>query len=74
MDADVILQVAARDASIARFLREICGLDAAVRASALDLMAVHLRTRNVPGDVLECLAALRDDALARRIGEGLAGV
>lgn len=71
---DLILQVAARDASIGRVLREICALEASVRASALDLMAVHLRTRDTGADVLACLAALRDDALARRIGEGLAGV
>lgn len=71
---DVILQVAARDASIARVLREICALEGAVRTSALDLVAVHLRTQGVAPDVLDCLAALRDDALARRIGEGLARV
>ncbi len=71
---DVILQVAARDASIARVLREICALEGAVRTSALDLVAVHLRTQGAAPDVLDCLAALRDDALARRIGEGLARV
>ena len=68
---DVILQVAARDASIASVLREICALDAAVRTSALELVAAHLRTRAVPPDVLECVAALRDDAVAYRIREGL---
>ncbi len=71
---DVILQVASRDASIAGMLRQLCELPASVRTSALDVMAVHLRLRDTPDDVLECLAALRDDALARRIGEGLAGV
>lgn len=68
---DVILQVAARDASIAGVLREICALDAAVRVGALDLVAAHLKTRAVAPDVLECVAALRDDTLARRIREGL---
>jgi hypothetical protein len=68
---DVILQVAARDASIAGVLREICTLDAAVRTSALDLVAAHLKTRAVESDVLECVAALRDDTVARRIREGL---
>jgi len=68
---DVILQVAARDASIAGVLREICALDAAVRTSALDLVAAHLKTRAVEPEVLECVAALRDDAVARRIREGL---
>lgn len=72
--ADVILEVARRDPSIAGVLRQICALEAGVRVSALDLMAVHLRTRDAKPDVLRCLAALRDDALARRIGEGLAGV
>lgn len=68
---DVILQVAARDASIAGVLREICALDAAIRSSALELVAAHLKTRAVAVDVLECVAALRDDAVAHRIREGL---
>jgi hypothetical protein len=68
---DVILQVAARDASIARVLREICGLDAATRSTMLSLVAAHLRTRNIGPDVLDCIALLRQDAIARRIGEVL---
>ncbi len=68
---DVILQVAARDASIARVLREICGLDAATRSTMLGLVAAHLRTRNVGPDVLDCIALLRQDSIARRIGEVL---
>ena len=66
-----ILQVAERDPSIARVLREICGLDAAVRASALELVAAHLRARETARDVLECVAALRRDEVARRIAEAL---
>ena len=69
---DVILQVAARDASIAGILREICGLDSATRSTALGLVAAHLRTRNAGGDVLDCIALLRQDAIARRIAEVLA--
>ena len=68
---DVILHVAARDASIARVLREICGLDAATRSSMLGLVAAHLRTRNIGPDVLDCIALLRQDAIAQRIGEVL---
>ena len=68
---DVVLQVAARDASIARVLREICGLDAATRSTMLGLVAAHLRTRNIGPDVLDCIALLRQDAIARRIGEVL---
>ena len=68
---DVILQVAARDASIARVLREICGLDAATRSTMLGLVAAHLRTRNIGPDVLDCIALLRQDTIARRIGEVL---
>ena len=69
---DVILHVAARDASIARVLREICGLDGATRSTALGLVAAHLRTRNMPQDVLDCIALLRQDAIAQRIAEVLA--
>ena len=68
---DVILTVAAGDASIASVLRDICALDAAVRTSALDLVAAHLKTRAVGPDVLDCIAALRDDTVAHRIREGL---
>ena len=38
---DVILEVAARDASIARVLREICALDAGMRSMALDRSEEH---------------------------------
>jgi hypothetical protein len=68
---DVILEAAARDASIAGVLREICALDGPVRAGALDLVTAHLKTRAVAPDVLACVAALRDDAVAGRIREGL---
>ena len=68
---DVILQVAAGDASIARALREICTLDTAVRSTALDLVAAHLRTRRAAPDVLDCIGMLRQDAVARRIAEML---
>ena len=67
----VILQVAERDESIARVLREICGLDSALRATALGLVGTHLRTRGVRQDVLDCIAMLRQDAVARRIAEVL---
>ncbi len=66
-----IIRIAERDPSIARVLREICGLDAAVRASALELVAAHLRARETARDVLECVAALRRDEVARRIAEAL---
>jgi len=68
---EAILKVAAGDVSIAWMLREICALDGAVRASALDLMSAHLRARAVAADVLECVAALRRDDVARRIAEAL---
>ncbi|OLA99713.1 MAG: hypothetical protein AUH77_13540 [Candidatus Rokubacteria bacterium 13_1_40CM_4_69_39] len=68
---DAVLQVAGRDASIARVLREICGLDGAVRASALDLVGAHLRIHSAAGDVLDCVAALKRDDVARRIAERL---
>lgn len=68
---DAIIQVAARDASIARVLREICALDGPVRAGALDLVGAHLRTRAAPADVLACVQALRRDEVARRIAERL---
>ena len=38
-----ILEVAARDASIARLLREICALEGGVRSGALDVVGAHLR-------------------------------
>ena len=68
---DVILQVASQDPSIARILKEICALDGPVRSTALDLVAAHLRTRAAGADVLECVAALRRDEIARLIAEAL---
>jgi DNA-binding FrmR family transcriptional regulator len=68
---DAIVQVAERDASIARVLREICALDGAVRAGALELVGAHLRTHAAAADVLQCVQALREDAVARRIAERL---
>jgi hypothetical protein len=68
---DAIVQAAARDASIARVLREICALDRDVRAGALELVGAHLRTHAAAADVLECVRALREDAVARRIAERL---
>lgn len=68
---EAIVQVAERDASIARVLREICALDGAVRAGALELVGAHLRTHAAAADVLQCVQALREDAVARRIVERL---
>ena len=68
---DAIVQAAERDASIARVLREICALDGDVRAGALELVGAHLRTHAASADVLECVRALREDAVARRIVERL---
>jgi hypothetical protein len=68
---DAIVQAAERDASIARVLREIVSLDAAVRSSALDLVAAHLRVNAAAGDVLDCIDALKRDAVAQRIAERL---
>jgi hypothetical protein len=62
-----ILDVAARDASIARILREICALEGGVRASALDLVGAHLRATSAAPDVLDCVQALRRDEVARAI-------
>ena len=67
-----ILEVAGRDPSIARVLREICALDGATRSSMLGLVAAHLRTRNTAPDVLDCIALLRQDAIAQRIAAVLA--
>jgi hypothetical protein len=68
---EAIIQVAGRDPSIARVLREICALDGAVRAGALELVSAHLRSHAAAADVLECVQALREDAVARRIAERL---
>lgn len=66
-----ILAVAARDASIARVLREICALDDAVRGSALSLVGAHLRTQAAPTDVLTCVQALQREEVARAIAARL---
>jgi hypothetical protein len=66
-----ILEVAERDVSIARVLREICALDAEVRASALEVMGAHLRTQAAPADVLACVQALRLEEVARAIAARL---
>ena len=47
---EAIVQAAERDASIARVLREICALDGAVRAGALELVGAHLRTTAAAAD------------------------
>ena len=62
-----ILEVAARDASIARVLREICALEGGVRASALELIGAHLRATAAAADVLDCVQALRRDEVAGAI-------
>ncbi len=66
-----VVEVATRDPSIARVLREICALDAPVRTGALDLVGAHLKTRTTADDVFSCLDALRRDEVARRIAERL---
>ena len=66
-----IVQVAERDASIARVLREICALDASMRDSALDVVGAHLRAHAAAPDVLECVQALRRDEVARAIATRL---
>jgi hypothetical protein len=68
---EAILQVAERDASIARVLREICALDRDVRAGALELVGAHLRTHAAAADVLACVRALGEEAVARRLAERL---
>ena len=69
---DAIVQVAERDASIGRVLREILSLDGAVRSSALDLVAAHLRVHSAAGDVLDCIDMLKRDPIAQRLRERLA--
>lgn len=68
---DAILQVCERDPSVARVLREIVSLEAAVRSSALDLVGAHLRVHSAAGDVLDCVDALKRDAVAQRLAERL---
>ena len=69
---DAIVQVAERDASVARVVREIVSLDASVRSSALDLVAAHLRVHAAARDVIDCIDALKRDVVAQRIAERLA--
>jgi hypothetical protein len=38
---------------------------------ALELVGAHLRTHAAAADVLACVQALREDAVARRIAERL---
>ena len=68
---DAIAQVASADPSIARVLREIVTLDTPVRVSALDLVSAHLKIHSAAGDVLDCVDALKRDAVARRLAERL---
>jgi hypothetical protein len=68
---EAMLQVAARDPSIAGVLSEICALDGAVRSGALELVRAHLRTHAAAADVLECVQALSHDDVARRVVERL---
>jgi len=72
-DVDLILQVAERDASIARVLREICALDGAARRCALDLVGAHLGDR-ASRDMRACIEALRGDDLAHRLAARLGPV
>jgi len=69
---DAIVQVAERDASVARVVREIVSLDASVRSSALDLVAAHLRVHAAARDVIDCIDALKRDVVAERIAARLA--
>jgi len=71
---DAMVQAAERDASIGRVLREILSLDGAVRSSALDLVAAHLRVHSAAGDVLDCIDMLKRDAIAERLGARLAAI
>lgn len=68
---DAIVLVCERDPSVAHVLREIVSLDAAVRSSALDLVGAHLRVHSAAGDVLDCVDALKRDAVAQRLAERL---
>jgi hypothetical protein len=42
-----------------------------VRASALDLVGAHLKIHSAAGDVLDCVGALKRDAVAHRLAERL---
>ena len=65
---DAMVRVAEGDASIGRVLREILSIDGAVRSSALDLVAAHLRVHSA-GDVPDCIDMLKRAASAQRLGE-----
>ena len=69
---DAMAQAAERDASIGRVLRETLSLDGAVRSSALDLVAAHLRVHSAASDVLDCIDMLKRDAIEQRLSERLA--
>ena len=71
VDVEVIIAAARRDQSIARVLREICALEATVRAGALELVGAQLRTHAAAADVLAVVQALRKDDVARLIAERL---
>ena len=68
---DVMLQVAERDPSIARVLREICALEGGVRSLALDLVAARVRHHAAAREILDAIGTLRCDDVARRIAEAL---
>lgn len=68
---DAIAGVCERDQSVARVLREIVGLEATVRSSALDLVGAHLRVHSAAGDVLDTVEALKRDEIAGRLAARL---
>ena len=71
VNVDAIIEAAQRDQSIARVLREICALEATVRAGALELVGAQLKTHAAAADVLAVVQALERDDVARRIVERL---
>ena len=71
VDVEAIIAAAQRDQSIARVLREICALEATVRAGALELVGAQLRTHAAAADIIAVVQALRRDEVARRIAERL---
>ncbi len=71
LDVEAIITAAQRDESIARVLREICALEATVRAGALDLVGAQLRTHAAAADVIAVVQALRKDDVARLIAQRL---
>lgn len=68
---EIVARAASRDPSVARVLREICGLDSAARRAALLLVGAHLRAGGAADDILGCVEALQRDAIARRLGQRL---